>query len=281
MPFPFEVILTFSFLSLCLFIGTILRGSLSFFQKYYIPSSLIGGFIGLLVFFLIQNYFKNFVSYLDYRNFESFAYHIFNLSFISIGLSPSEKSQKFKEGALWMAFIQGVSFSTQAFLGGILTVLFNSLNVELHPTFGLLLPLGFNEGPGQALSIGKVWETFGFANAATIGLSFATFGYLICFLFGIPLANWGIQKGFVKDIMISQESRKGFYKKNSFETIQNSKTFHISNIEPLAFQFALFRYCLFNHFQYNPTRWIIFTSRCSKYALGIFFSIGFSCRNHC
>lgn len=237
MPFPFEVILIFSYISFFLFLGTLLRGNLAFFQRYFIPSSLIGGFIGLLVLFFLKNYFKSLDS-IDYKNFESFAYHLFNLSFISIGLTPSKESQEFKEGALWMAFIQGVSFPMQAFLGGILTLMFFYFGFDLHPTFGLLLPLGFNEGPGQALSMGKVWETFGFANAATVGLSFATFGYLICFLFGVPLANWGIQKGLIKNIKISEESRKGFYKKNSYETTETI-TFHNSNIEPLAFQFSL------------------------------------------
>jgi hypothetical protein len=53
-------------------------------------------------------------------------------------------------------------------------------------SIGFLVPLGFNEGPGQALSIGKVWEGAGFSDAATIGLTFAAIGYFCAFWFLPP-----------------------------------------------------------------------------------------------
>ncbi|NIU58348.1 MAG: sodium:glutamate symporter, partial [Phycisphaerae bacterium] len=80
-------------------------------------------------------------------------------------------------------------------VSGLLVIIFGILGLKLFPTFGFLVPLGFEEGPGQALSVGKVWEGFGFAQAATLGLTFAAIGYFFAFFVGVPLVNWGIRKG--------------------------------------------------------------------------------------
>ena len=94
-----------------------------------------------------------------------------------------------------IALMQGLTFPMQAVLGGLLVILLGWFGVQLFPTFGFLVPLGFNEGPGQALSIGKVWEGVGFADAATIGLTFAAVGYFFAFFVGDPLVNRGIRNG--------------------------------------------------------------------------------------
>ena len=94
-----------------------------------------------------------------------------------------------------MALTQSVIFPVQAIAGGVIVGLFGIFGIELFPTFGFLAPLGFEEGPGQALSIGKVWQGFGFEHATTIGLTFAAVGFFFSFFVGVPLVNWGIRKG--------------------------------------------------------------------------------------
>jgi hypothetical protein len=64
-------------------------------------------------------------------------------------------------------------------------MIFGIFGLKLFPTFGFFAPIGFNEGPGQALSFGKVWEGLGFENAATIGATFATIGFF--FFFGLSV----------------------------------------------------------------------------------------------
>jgi len=91
----------------------------------------------------------------------------------------------------------------QFIIGGIIVLLFGFSGLTLFPTFGFLVTLGFEEGPGQALSIGKSWEASGFSHAATMGLSFATIGFLFATFVGVPLTSWMIKKG-----------KSKFYKKN-------------------------------------------------------------------
>ncbi len=239
-PFPFELMLVFSFLSALLIFGIILRAKIAVLQKFLFPGCLVGGVCGLV---LLQTGIVNISSNL----LETVAYHFFNLSFISVGLTGNDeriKSQKGKgllRGPAWMALVQGLTFPMQAALSGTIVLCLGAAGYELFPTFGFLVPLGFNEGPGQALSIGKAWEGLGFANGATIGLSFAAAGYFFAFFVGVPLVNKGIRKGvatfgtntLTRDFLVGVRARDQKTKS------AGSLAFHSGNAESMAFQTAL------------------------------------------
>ena len=239
-PFPFDGMLAFAFLSVLLLMGVGLRARVGFFQHFLVPSCLIGGVLGLVL-------MHTGVFGIESATIEAFAYHFFNISFISVGLTrddnggqPKTKKQMIR-GPAWMALMQGLTFPMQAVLGGLLVILLGWFGVQLFPTFGFLVPLGFNEGPGQALSIGKVWEGVGFADAATIGLTFAAVGYFFAFFVGVPLVNRGIRSGratfgprqLPKDFLTGILNRQG--------TVESAGrlTLHSGNVETLAFQLAL------------------------------------------
>jgi hypothetical protein len=78
-PFPFESMLLFGCLAIMLLIGVLLRAKIAFFQRFLMPSCLIGGILGLI----LINVNCEFV---PVANLETFAYHLFNISFISVGL---------------------------------------------------------------------------------------------------------------------------------------------------------------------------------------------------
>ncbi|NIQ39185.1 MAG: hypothetical protein GTN81_11410, partial [Proteobacteria bacterium] len=91
------------------------------------------------------------------------------------------------------------------------------------------------------LSVGKVWEGFGFEYGATIGLTFATIGFFFSFFVGIPLVNWGIRKGYStyapKDL--AQDFLTGILPKNGEKKSAGELTMHSGNIDTIAFQAAL------------------------------------------
>jgi len=240
-PFPFESMLIFGFLSIMLLIGIFLRTKTKLFQKFLIPSCLLGGLLGLI--FISTGIVK-----VEASNLETFAYHFFNISFISVGLSGSNEDEKntirgkdYIRGSAWMAIIQSISFSLQAVIGVVVVILLGIFGMKLFPTFGFLVPLGFEEGPGQALSFGKVWESVGFENAATIGLTFAAIGFLISFFVGVPIANWGIRKGHSALALTSLPKHflKGIIPKDHKKESAGNLTMHSGNIETLAFHAAL------------------------------------------
>ena len=239
-PFPFESMLIFGFLSTMLLIGIFLRTKTKIFQNFLIPSCLLGGILGLV--FISTGIIK-----VEASNLETFAYHFFNISFISVGLSHSNENEKtirgkdYVRGSLWMAITQSISFSLQAVIGGLVVILFGVFGYKLFPTFGFLVSLGFEEGPGQALSFGKVWEGFGFEHAATIGLTFAAIGFLFSFFVGVPIANWGIRKGHctLTPSSLPKHFLKGIIPKDKEKESAGKLTMHSGNIETLAFHAAL------------------------------------------
>jgi len=109
-PFPFDSLLVFGFLSVLLLSGTLIRAKAEFVQRYLFPSCLIGGVIGSIL--VNTDLIK-----IGSTQLETVAYHLFNLSFISIGLTrdtnPSQagigRTNIFK-GSLYMALTQGITF---------------------------------------------------------------------------------------------------------------------------------------------------------------------------
>jgi len=240
-PFPFDGMLVFAFLSGLLLLGVLLRAKVGFLQRFLFPSCLIGGVFGLVLMH---------TGLLDITvgTIETFAYHFFNISFISVGLTRDDENaqhpasgKQMLKGPTWMALMQGLTFPCQAMLGGLFVIFFGFVGLELFPTFGFLVPLGFNEGPGQALSIGKAWEGVGFANAATIGLTFAAVGYFFAFFVGVPLVNYGIRKGWAtfSSGELSRDFLVGLLPKSSANESAGRLTIHTGNAETLAFQAAL------------------------------------------
>jgi ESS family glutamate:Na+ symporter len=239
-PFPFDDMLAFAFLSVLLLMGVGLRARVGFFQRFLVPSCLIGGVLGLVL-------MHTGVLGIETATVQAIAYHFFNISFISVGLTRGDndsehpaKKQMIK-GPAWMALMQGLTFPMQAALSGLLVILLGWFGVQLFPTFGFLVPLGFNEGPGQALSIGKVWEGVGFADAATIGLTFAAVGYFFAFFVGVPLVNRGIRRGRATfgPRQLPRDFVTGILDQKGAAESAGRLTLHSGNAEALAFQLAL------------------------------------------
>ncbi len=232
--------LVFGFLSILLLVGVGLRATVGVFQRFLVPSCLIGGLLGLAV--LHAGAVR-----LNADSIEAMAYHFFNISFISVGLTrdsngrgPLRNAGLFK-GPAWMALMQGLTFPMQAIAGGLLVILMGWFGLQLFPSFGFLAPLGFNEGPGQALSIGKVWEGVGFNDAATIGLTFAAIGYFCAFFIGVPLVNRGIRGGraTVGSRRLPEDALVGVLRPDGTPESAGRLTLHSGNVETLAFQMAL------------------------------------------
>jgi ESS family glutamate:Na+ symporter len=115
-------------------------------------------------------------------------YHLFGASFLAIGLTPSDSSgTSLRDGAAWMGVGQWVIFPLQAVVAGLLTWFVIESGGDLHPAFGFLAPMGLNEGPGQAVSIGRLWEAEGLTNAPSIGATIASLGFVVAYAGGVSV----------------------------------------------------------------------------------------------
>jgi ESS family glutamate:Na+ symporter len=237
-PFEMDFFLAFGFTGLCLFIGVLVRAKIPFLQRFLVPACMSGGLAGMILMNLG-------LVPLDAELFHAIAYHFFIISFISIGLTggrktPGQQSQgkTIARGALWMGLINGASMSTQALLACLLMLILGLVGTDLPVQFGLFLPLGFTQGPGQALAVGKVWEATVFVDAVTIGLAFSAIGFFFALFVGIPLVNWGIRRGLTKmgDSELPRDFRCGYYDTDEACESLGNMTTHPANVDALAFQ---------------------------------------------
>lgn len=175
---------------LCVLIGiaTFLKRMVSIFKRYLIPVSIIAGFLGLI----LGQEVLNIINF-DVKALENIVYHLMAIGFIALALKerPVRKGNDLGKTAFFIVS----TYLIQGILGfGLSLFLFYTFFPNLFPPMGLLLPLGYGQGPGQAYSIGSSWEAKGFAYGGNIGLTIATFGYLWALIPGIIILNYLVRK---------------------------------------------------------------------------------------
>jgi len=196
------MIIDFLWLSLFIGIGVFLKRKVYFFRKYLFPTAIIAGFIGLLLGPEILN-----IIHLDNERLGSLVYHLMAVGFIAIALKKREHthSKNIINSGIYIVSI----YVVQGIVGFTISLLLvNTFFPDLFPAFGLLLPLGFGQGPGQAFAIGSQWEEIGFFQGGNIGLSIATIGFLWACIVGVIFMNYLVKKGIFKIKTIKRNRRE-------------------------------------------------------------------------
>ena len=161
-------------------------------RRVGIPASIIGGTLGLLLGPSVLGLLPIYSEVL-----EAGVYHGLAVVFVALSLCAPAKGGS-SGGARSMAFGITAMVATQTAVGlAVVLLLTLLLGVQLHPGFGLMLPLGFEQGPGQALSLGTAWEVSGMPNGGQVGLIIAALGFAWSVFVGVPLVAWGRARGLV------------------------------------------------------------------------------------
>ncbi len=236
----------FGLSSVALVLGVFFRAKVKFLRNMLVPSAVIAGILG----FLFMNLFP--LTGLDIGTdtdmFTQIVNHLFTVSFISIALTGSGSSEKgagkniFK-GALGMGLVWCLLYSLTP-LVGMLILKAMGKGFEMDTIYGSLIQFGFAQGPGQAVAYGTIYEGYGWENAATVGVTFAAIGFIVAFLLGIPVAKYAISKGIAKNCgKLSPEVLRGYFKKDEQPVTREKETTANSNMETLAFHFAIIGLC--------------------------------------
>ena len=116
---------------------------------------------------------------------ETLVYHGLGLVFAAVALrKPAPKEKTSHDARIIAASLPGLA-SVQGLVGVGVVAAMLALGSDVHIGFGLLLPLGFNQGPGQALSMGEAWEPLGLEDGGAIGLIIASLGFAWCAIGGL------------------------------------------------------------------------------------------------
>ena len=165
-------------------LANVLRRKIPAIRKSLIPTAVLAGFI-LLVLRTAG------IAPVNMAFLEAVTYHALALGFIAMGLRvPSKDSSTdsltgSKSGALIVS-----TYLVQAIVGLVISLgLAYTVMPDLFKASGILLPMAYGQGPGQANNVGGTYEALGMMGGRSFGLALAAAGYLCACIVGVIYLN--------------------------------------------------------------------------------------------
>lgn len=219
-------------------LANMLRRSIPFLRRSLIPSSVIAGFLVLAAAGLWRLLTKT--PMFDAVTLEALTYHGLGLGIVAMTLQSQEKV-KGKEARrdIFNTSLTTVStYLIQAVAGLALTIVLSYL-IGSWAQSGILLPMGFGQGPGQAFNWGNTFMTEnGFENGASFGLSVAAMGFLAASIGGVIYLNVAAKKGLKRDENADEKEKLDLAVFTTRDEIPLSES-----LDKLTVQFALVFVC--------------------------------------
>ena len=173
-------------------VANMLRTRVRAIRQAMMPVAVMAGFL-----LLILKYTG--VIRIDGEIMEILVYHGIALGFIAMSLRVPDKTANRKDqAALKSGAIIVSTYMVQAITGLTITMLLGfTLMPGLFKAAGILLPMGYGQGPGQANNVGTSYQNLGFAGGRSFGLAVAAAGYLCACIVGVILLNVLAKRGSV------------------------------------------------------------------------------------
>ena len=187
-----------------LLVANMLKRSIPWLEASLIPTSVLGGGI-LLVISVIYNQLTG-TEFFDTPFFsghgtawlELLTYHMLALGFTASALKSSGgKMSKERSVEIFNTGLTTVAtYLLQAFVGMVICIVGARYLTDLLEAAGLLLALGYGQGPGQAMNYGGIYEMdYGFVGGKSFGLTVASMGFLAASFGGVIHLNYLKRKG--------------------------------------------------------------------------------------
>lgn len=237
--------MAFGLASVMLCLGMFLRAKIPVFRNMLVPASVIGGALGII--------FMNVAAGMgvdvgtDSNMYTMIVNNLFTLSFISISLTSAPKGEsnvkEMIKGTVGLGLVWCLLYAlTPMVATGIVAI--GGERVQMDTIYGMLIQFAFCQGPGQSAAYGAIFEQYGWENASTVAIAFSAIGFVVAFCVGIPAAKMGVKKGIAKHCgKIDESLLKGYLTKDQQKEYMVKDTTCNSNIETLAFHFALMGVC--------------------------------------
>jgi ESS family glutamate:Na+ symporter len=172
-----------------LLVSNVLLRKSAIIRKTLMPTAVLAGFLLLALRSLgILNIPADFLEVVTYHGI---AIGFIALSLRSTGEGDKTKGKGFQSGALIIS-----TYMMQAVAGLIISITLSyTVMPGLFKASGILLPMGYGQGAGQANNVGSTYEALGFAGGQSFGLSLAAAGYLCACVVGVIYLNVRSRKG--------------------------------------------------------------------------------------
>ncbi len=170
-------------------LANLLRRKIRFLRYSLLPSSVLGGFLVLgadAVYKAVTG-----ESMFDPLVLEALTYHGLGLGFIALAWRHLDgvKGKKARRDVFHTATVTVGGYLLQGIVGLAVSILLFWL-IGSYAAGGILLPMGYGQGPGQAFNWGSTYESnYGFTNGASYGLTVAAMGFVSACIGGVIFLN--------------------------------------------------------------------------------------------
>ena len=190
--------MAFCGICLLLIVGKLLRTFVPILQRLYLPASVIGGLVGLLLINLVGQD----ISSAWYSSWSSFPGFLINVVFASLflGIEKSGPARK-----LWHIVAPQVCFGQiiawgQYVVGLGMVVLVLAPLYDVPAVFGNLLEIGFEGGHGTVGGLTDTFNVLGWPEGKDLGYTVATIGMIFGIVIGMILVNIAARQGHICNI---------------------------------------------------------------------------------
>ena len=235
------MIAVMSFCGLCvlLVLGKIIRTYIPLFQRLYLPASVIGGGLGLLIITIIGDR----ISPEWYASWSKLPGFLINIVFASLFLGVRHSGRK---GAMKLAMPQicfgQITAWGQYVVGLAVVLLFLGPLFGVPNVFGNLIEIGFEGGHGTVGGLARTFDQLGWKEGADLGYTMATAGMIFGIVIGMVLINIAARRGDVSNIRtfddLSLLERRGIYRFRR-QPAAGRETVHSDSVDSLALHIAV------------------------------------------
>ncbi len=264
--FYWSQIIQFSIVMAILLLANVLRRKIPWLKASLLPVAVIGGFLGLLIKYLfngspisIANLVIEDASLFNVDILSSFTYHAIAIGFGALTLKGIDQMNQGPMRKKPLAVKSGMvivnSYLIQGIFGLLVSIILSFIFINIPTYAGFLLPMGFGQGPGQALNVGAIFQNLDFAYGRDFGLSIASIGFLAASIGGVIYLRKLKNKGILKTVEdTSMES-----KQESTILEGNGQIPLVDAVDKLTIQVAIlfFVYGLAWLFIYMLEQWIL------------------------
>ncbi|TVR04459.1 MAG: sodium:glutamate symporter [Spirochaetaceae bacterium] len=205
-----DVFVAIVLIGLVLLLGKLIRRKVRLFQRLYMPSSIIGGLIALLlgpqVLGALVQRLRGGAAFAADGVWPEATLEVWSglpgllISVVFAGLFLGKTIPRISE--IWKQagpmVAHGQTLAWGQYVVGITLALVVLIPVwDVSPLAGALIEIGFEGGHGTAAGLSETFAELGFGEGSDLALGLATIGVVAGVLFGTLLINWGIWRGHI------------------------------------------------------------------------------------
>lgn len=257
---PEQIGFALLYIGVFLLIGKIIRLKVKVLQNLFLPSSIIGGFVALLLGpqvlgkimtqFVADDHFlaSGIMTNTIIEVWSALPGLMINVVFASLFLGATMPKLRdiWEFGGPQLAFGWAIGWG-QYVIGLLVAIFILTPFFDIPAMAGALIEVAFEGGHGTAAGMASTFEELGFEEAFDLAIGLATVGVLSGVVFGIILINWAVRSGkteIIKDVNGFSELRKQGIMEYQNREPAGKMTTRPESIEPLSFHLAIVMFAI-------------------------------------